>query len=171
MEKNPFEALGWSEEDAEKVSEAIKEPSVPRKDPRVCLCGHPARAHSTEGITDLARGFASRGFNHCRFARMKCPCAGFVEIGTSSDVRVFTFKTAGPDKDHALLKGIKKAQDAGAEFEWTDLSKTACLKCGATSGARHIVALDSTGHVSPVPEAHNLFLCDVHFAEMGGNLL
>jgi hypothetical protein len=166
---NPFEALGWTQDQNDQAAEAIAKPSVPRKDPRVCLCGHSARAHATQGLdAESAQEYRERGLERCQVARMSCPCRGFVEVLQTEDVRAFTFKTSGPDTDHALTKGIKKLQGRDNTFEWSNLEKTACTRCGESSGQRHLVAMTNQGRIATYPAPNNLFLCHEHFIEMGG---
>jgi hypothetical protein len=169
VENNPYEVLGWTDEKAAEVAEAITKPAVAKKDVRVCICGHPARAHATQGLDkQLALEYTRRGHEQCKYARMTCPCTKFNEIGTCESTQSFTFKTAGADQDHALVKGMQKARGKGAEFEWTHLEKTVCAKCGKADGERHLVSVTSFGEVVNFPEKFNMFLCQEHFIEMGG---
>lgn len=168
MSDNPFEIFELGDDLPEQVEKATAKPSVPKKDPRICVCGHPARAHSSEGVT--ADAVEKRKYNQhvCRYARMACPCAKFIEVVKCDDVRLFTFRTSGIDANHALFKGVSRAKEKDVEFEWSDLSLTACVECGITTGPRHIVALNDRGRVSRDPGAFNVFLCQDHFIERGG---
>lgn len=164
MTTNPLEALGWSKDEID-AAKASAEAHAPRRDGRVCICGHPAKTHSGEGESDVQKALHAAGRDQCRYGRMKCPCAEFEPVLDSSNVRSFTFKTTGVGPDHALSRGIMSAVEKGAEVEWTITPVCKWPDCQSAPGSRvTVVAVSQYGKRSTSPEPLNGFFCDEHLA-------
>lgn len=145
----------WDEKEAAlRAAGLYVEPeTVAVSDTRVCLCGHSARAHSSESVS------ATRDTTRftCTFGRMVCPCTSFQHVLTATPVRGFSFKTTGPGEAHALKKGIRKAKSMGSRIDWVGVP--ACAVCGAVGVDLIPTAVTRAGVVLDRPSAHNILLC------------
>lgn len=91
-------------------------------DPRVCVCGHPARCHTElapEGSPVHVEA-REQGRNICAQTRMVCPCVKFEPVVSVTDVRRFKYRTHGPGSDHALSLGIRQTRIKGGSVELLD---------------------------------------------------
>lgn len=171
MSDNPFAALNWSEDEAVSGEDTLNEASTTRaKDSRVCACGHPARAHASQGVTEPAKILQRAGREQCRYGRMKCPCEHFDAVIVASDVRPFSFKTTGVNTRHALYKGVSKARKNDIDVQWTKAVCAPCEAQGTVDPSSHlrIIAVTKTMQVSLEPEARNVLVCDAHYEALGG---
>jgi hypothetical protein len=123
-EKDPFEFLDFTEEEAQ---EALEEVSTRGgRDGRICLCGHPNKRHTTYS-----------GIVSCTPTKMSCPCKKVRLVVDASDTRPFLRKTHGAGVFHALGQAMVGAKKSGISVEWIVDMK--CDRCGVE------------GPVSPVP--------------------
>lgn len=166
-EEDPLAILGYSDEEIAAGEAAVIQASEKYEaDYRVCICGHAARAHASQGRTEDAKALRSMGREQCRIAKVKCPCVNFTPVLTSSQIRLFTFKTTGIRFDHALQKGVKKARDSGAEIDWLIVPE--CIACHKQGVRLTICAVTPGQVVSSKPQPYNVFLCDEHLRAAGG---
>jgi hypothetical protein len=125
----------------------------PRRDPRVCVCGHAVSKHVPES-------------GACEPTKYKCPCRNAHPVMTAEDTRMFLRKTTGPGPEHALTRGIAALAEAGKGCAWIE-GADACFKCGSVSGNARAVATDSTG--SRILYEHsqfNILVCADCYKEM-----
>jgi hypothetical protein len=172
VDTNPFAALGWTDEEFESGEDSMYTASQRlQADNRICACGHPARAHASQGVTQEALILQNAGREQCRYGRMKCPCQDFDALLTSNDVRAFTFKTTGQGKNHALHKGVQKARKEGKEISWTKVECVLCARAGTVAAGAHLqpAAITEQGRIAKdQPAALNGLLCDAHIVALGG---
>lgn len=129
-------SLGISDEELEAAFK--RRQTDTGKDGRVCICGHPARCHTSQTNSDspLHEMARAKGEDHCYQTRMACSCAAFEPVIEVSDSRVFRFKTKGPSLDHALAQGMFAARKKGKTITYLDTFK--CRGCGTTENLRPI---------------------------------
>lgn len=118
-------ALGLDPDEYAKHEEEVGK--RPRRDPRVCICGHPLSRHEFISAT---------GQYMCTPAKVTCSCTFNVPVLTAQDTRLFLRKTTGPGKEHALMRGISASLLAGKDIEWID--KPQCGACGTSDAAKRI---------------------------------
>ncbi len=162
-------SLGVSEDELEAAFQRRKTDTG--KDGRVCICGHPARCHTSQTnsdnpMHDMAR---ERGEDHCYQTRMACACAGFEPVISVNDSRVFRFKTKGPGVDHALSQGMFAVRKKQGTIEYLD--GFACRGCGTDEGLKPVAYNVIDGRV--ISEAlndtpWNALVCDACRGKMLG---
>lgn len=141
------------------VEQSIREAKEGRgRNPEVCICGHPARSHSSKAKMDspVHRAFKDLGVEKCFPARQQCPCIGFRGVVKSSDVRLFVFKTTGSYERHALFKGIFTAREKGLELE--KIGDWNCDTCGSTERVGP-VPVDNSKREAAGPTPRTFLLC------------
>lgn len=152
--------------DENELSEALSRRvnSNEKGDPRVCVCGHPARCHTELAPEDSPAHVHAReaGRNICAQTRMACPCPTFTPVISVSDVRRFRYKTAGPASEHALSMGIQRTREKGGEI--TFLEGWVCRFCNSETEGLVPAAfrLSETGAVlgeADVPTQANALIC------------
>jgi len=126
-------------------------------DRRICICGHGARSHSSQALSDnpTHKSFRESGRDQCLPGRMECPCGGFRGVVEVEDPRVFIFRTRGPMGQHALVRGLAASLVRGktvSEVDW------ACDTCGATHAVTP-VAVSRSGQIAFEPSRDNRLLC------------
>lgn len=117
--KDALAALGITEEETEQLQEEMKQQT--RRDPRICLCGHPMSRHSI-----------NNGIGLCELPKSTCNCKFERPVLRVGDTRLFLRNTTGHGPEHALTRGIVALATAGKEAEW--LIPIACDKCGTEEG-------------------------------------
>ena len=160
----------WTAEDEAETRKRMEKPATPQKDGRLCMCGHLARAHSSQSTRNdqTTLYYRNKGEEHCAYARMSCPCVRFTEAVTVDDPRVGTFKTVGPGPDHALQKAVVKARDQEQNVVFNP-QVLFCAVCKKEGVHLTVANLDVHQRVSNRPEGVNVFLCDWHYSEKGGH--
>ncbi len=119
----PRPGVPFTEEELEyfkRSDEAHKTQSPSTRDPRICVCGHPARAHTDFSLSETQRGLREMGRYICQPSRQICPCKAFHEVLRVEDTRTFRFQTKGPLNAHALFQGAKRSAENGHEIEWSE---------------------------------------------------
>jgi len=152
----PAEALAWREAVVRKPAEH-----------GVCACGHGRGAH-TEAVplhkSSKHDAYRVKGESVCLPSRYACPCPAYQEVLTTADTRLFTYKTTGPEEDHALSKGIKAAVARRLWVQWSpDLACANVNNCGnfqATAGmVLYPVAFDEKFDEHNGPTDYNKMVC------------
>jgi hypothetical protein len=128
--------------------------------PEVCICGHAARAHSSNARADnlLHRSFREAGQDRCMPGRMACPCEGYRGVVRADSVRGFLYRTTGAYGSHALSKGIANALGKGLKVE--PLGVWSCDMCGGLDKVGP-VPVTRAGRESYEPQPKNFLLCAV----------
>lgn len=123
---DPVTGIGEAEVESFLRTRAAK---GPKRDSRVCVCGHGARSHfplsSFGGPADIEAHEA--GTIACQAGKTPCECQQFIYVLRATDIRSFIQKTEGPGEDHALAKGIKSSLARGVVPEWRE--GIACMIC------------------------------------------
>lgn len=143
--KNALAALGITPEEAEQVKESIKQQT--RRDPRICLCGHPMSRHYTDA-----------GVSSCLLPKSDCNCQFPTAALKVGDTRLFLRNTSGPGPEHALTKGIIALTMQNKEAEW--LIPIECNKCKATEGRIVPVPITDAMTVAYESAKRNVLLCE-----------
>ena len=168
---NIFDRVGWTKEEAADIRREVFESKgrikEERRDPRICACGHAARAHSTESETEYHVEALRRGSPRCKPSRMLCPCDDFYAVLTSTNIRKFISKTRVTEtgrRFHALTQGIEACREgveAGTiEVSW--LPTTRCAVCKSHEGSFVAIAIDKDGYEIDTPSNLNAI---VHSAQ------
>lgn len=99
-------SLGISDEELDQA--LTRRTTQKSRDGRVCICGHPAKCHSSlAGYDNPAHSHAlSNGGEVCIQTRVYCECKKFEPVIEVADSRLFKFKTVGVGIDHALAQGM-----------------------------------------------------------------
>lgn len=139
---NPFDALDFTLDDA-LAADAQLITRSPR-DPRICICGHPAGRHSDLYVMS------------CKPSAMSCPCKGLRVVLESDDVRPFLRKTEGAGPLHALGRGMAAAMKKGIKFWWT--VPIMCDRC-KTEGPVSPVAVSQRGISMSEATGYDALLC------------
>jgi hypothetical protein len=153
-----FDRLGTTPEELHagvvKAKQASKE-----RDGRICICGHPAKCHTSEAGEASAVHFAMKasGRNKCFPGRQSCPCRKFVGVLIASDVRKFMHRTTGPGPGHALTKGIDSGAQSHISMSWTE--NAVCELCKRSDVVLTAVSLDNTLFESNDATPINYLLC------------
>jgi len=134
---------GISMEELNKVSASLQ--IKLERDNRVCVCGHGMNRHST------AAGIVS-----CKPSRMKCLCKQVRPILTCNNTRPFMRKTEGSGSSHALMQGIRKAIELGAEVEWIEEPVCDFCKEVATVSPHTVTQL---GSIALRETGYNVMIC------------
>lgn len=153
-----LENWGITPEESREAERKLAEEKATR-DKRICTCGHPAKAHSSESNSDHHKFLIAAGRGGCRPSKIICPCLKFSPVIESGDTRRFIFKTTGPGPLHALSRGIQSAVDAKIELNWVEGAR--CGKCHKTAKetALYPIALTLEGKESPVATPINVIFC------------
>jgi hypothetical protein len=156
-----FDGLTFTMEEAEQAIEDGKRKRE-RSDPRICVCGHNARSHTSEAVNNPTHAsWRAQGKFYCVPGKQECPCKKFVPVLTSSDPRKFIYKTDGPGARHALAKGIAAAQKVERiKLQWTE--GAVCERCKRSASEVRLtpVALGHDLFESSEPTIYNTLLCD-----------
>ena len=82
-------SLGITEEELEAAFQ--RRQTDTGKDGRICVCGHPARCHTSQTNSDsiLHERAREAGEDRCYQTRMSCECRAFYPVIDVSDSRVF----------------------------------------------------------------------------------
>lgn len=142
--------MGLNPDEAIEADQRLK--SKPRRDPRICICGHAVNKHVPES-------------GACEPTRYKCPCREIIPVITVDDTRLFLRKTTGPGAEHALIRGIAALANAGKGCDWLDAG-TKCFKCASSKQVRP-VPTDSEGtRVKYEHSEFNIMACEDCYKEM-----
>jgi len=128
-----------------------------KKDPRICKCGHGAKAHTSESDSEAHAALRASGRFACNPARLRCPCKKFEPVMTTGDVRKFIAKTEGPAELHALARGVLSCWEKGIAVEW--IPGTLCDGCQGQGLLLYPIAIGPGGTESYKPTAINVLLC------------
>lgn len=107
--------LGLSEKDMEALEQDLA--GRPRRDNRVCICGHPVSRHTVAGALTI-----------CKPTKMDCPCKKCRPVVKVSDLRTFLRKTEGSGGLHALSRGMYALSQKDGKISW--LIDLQCDRCG-----------------------------------------
>lgn len=157
MSSDGFEVFAFSKEEAEAVYLEKEKTDNYKKDPRICVCGHPVTRHKWR---DVVSAYV------CKPNAMQCPCAGPNAVLEADDTRFFVKKTTGVGPHHALSQGVLALLKAGKEFQWTVEKK--CSKCERETESLTPVTLSAqmvvlrNGDAGPL----NALLCGDCFVEL-----
>ena len=122
MEQDPLALLKSMGIDIAKMDENEESLLGKRKrNPRVCICGHPMSRHSNVG-----------GFISCKPAKMHCHCNDPIPVLEASDTRVFFRKSWGSGMSHALTRGAHALAQQGKTSTWHIPNYKCFNQCGAT---------------------------------------
>jgi hypothetical protein len=142
--------MGIDADEAIETDRRLK--SKPRRDPRICICGHAVNKHVPES-------------GACEPTKYKCPCRHVHAVITVDDTRLFLRKTTGPGSEHALVRGMAALAEAGKDCEWIEGAQV-CKKCGA-EGAGRVVPTNSAMTVAlNEHSAYNMLLCNSCYKEL-----
>lgn len=161
---NIFDRLGYKPEDINEAirlaAEAATRVKEAARDDRVCVCGHAAKAHTSESDSDYHKEVARRGGFKCKPSVMVCPCVDFYPVLTSTNVRKFLYKTQEGQNLHALTRGIQACLDgvkAGTiQVDW--IEGVRCAVCKRTDGAFIPIAVDMKGNEVDKPSPLNAII-------------
>lgn len=143
-------SMGLDADEAIATDKRLK--TKPRRDPRVCICGHAMNKHVPES-------------GACEPTRYKCPCRMATPVLTVDDTRLFLRRSTGPGPEHALTRGIAALAEAGKSCDWIETGGK-CMKCESTEAIR-AVPTDSTGmKVIYDHSAFNIMVCVDCYKEM-----
>jgi hypothetical protein len=135
------------------LSEAIeadkKLTKKPKRDNRICVCGHAVARHKTDEFS---------GITECKPSRMYCPCDTPRAVLEAEDIRVFLRQTWGPKAQHALIRGLVALAEADKEAKWID-DPLLCDKC-QTKASVYPVPLTSSNKIAEEATSRNALLCD-----------
>lgn len=141
-----------------------------RKDGRICKCGHPARCHTSENHDSAVhQDLRDAKQNMCVVGKQICPCRQFQAVASTSDIRYFYHKTAGPAALHALALGWLSAVEAGKEIDW--LPGVVCDGCKAGGKILNPLALRGLYEALEPTDANVLFCneCRIRASEVAGS--
>ena len=141
---DPFSFMDFTLEEAIEADQKSQE--QPRRDRRVCNCGHGVSRHK----------YLVNGTLSCQPTRMSCPCLEVKPVLEASDVRPFLRKTTGQAAFHALGRGLQAAALAGVEVTW--LVDMKCDRCNA-EGPIAPVAVTQSGIASDKATGYDVLLC------------
>jgi hypothetical protein len=143
--------MGLDPDQAIETDKRLK--TKPRRDPRICVCGHAVNKHVPES-------------GACEPTKYKCPCRHVNPVLTVEDTRMFLRKSTGPGPEHALTRGIAALAEAGRGCDWLEGSKL-CFKCTTAGVNVRAVPTDSTGtKVLYDHSQFNILVCDPCYKEM-----
>ena len=152
MKQSSLDALamtGIELEELQNVGNALQR--QPKRDSRVCICGHSMNKH------DVSSGLVA-----CKPSAMDCPCKSVRLVLTSSNVRPFMRKSAGSGASHALMQGLRKAIELDAEISWIEPPSCGDQKKGTKCGSTDQVVpclITQNGFHSDEPTGYDVFLC------------
>lgn len=143
-------SMGLDADEAIETDKRLK--TKPRRDPRICICGHAMNKHVPES-------------GACEPTRYKCPCRNQTAVLTVDDTRLFLRRSTGPGPEHALTRGIAALAEAGKGCDWIE-DGGKCMKCEGTESIR-AVPTDSTGmKVIYDHSQFNIMVCADCYKEM-----
>jgi hypothetical protein len=143
--------MGLDADDAIATDKRLK--TKPRRDPRICVCGHAVNKHVIES-------------GACEPTKYKCPCRHLHPVLTAEDTRMFLRKTTGPGPEHALTRGIAALAEAGKGCDWLEGSRV-CAKCSAKDVQVKAVPTNSTGTAVLYEHSQfNILVCVDCYKEM-----
>lgn len=119
-------SLGISDKELDQTLE--RRSAQKDRDGRVCICGHPAKCHSSLAAygNPIHEHALARGGEVCIQTRVYCECKQFEPVIEVADSRLFKFKTRGHGAEHALAQGIAavrrkaRVKALGANLESND---------------------------------------------------
>jgi hypothetical protein len=111
-------AMGIDPDEAIATDERLR--SKPRRDSRICICGHAISRHNID---------EDSGRSTCSPSQMSCSCLHINPVLEADDTRMFLRKTTGPGKEHALIRGISALIAIDKSCTWIAGSQL-CQKCG-----------------------------------------
>lgn len=142
--------MGLDPDEAIEADQRLK--TKPKRDPRICVCGHAVNKHVPES-------------GACEPTRYKCPCRQMIPVLTVDDTRLFLRRTTGPGAEHALTRGIAALADSDKGCEWIEETHK-CFKCGGDDKLR-AVPTDSEGtKVKYEHSQFNILVCADCYSEM-----
>lgn len=97
-----------------------------RKDPHICICGHPISSHTE--YSDPAHGIIEPVIS-CKPSKMQCHCKQIYPVLYSEDNRLFWRKTNSYGNEHALTRGITASIAAEKKCYWTEGPHMHCKDC------------------------------------------
>ena len=125
---DPFYGIAVTREQVEEARQARK---VSHRNGGVCVCGHPAMAHTEFAPDGAADGkhdaWKARGESRCIPSKAPCECREFLKVLTAQDLRKFRHSTKGPAQQHALLQGVLASVQDGKNLQWE--SAVGCVFC------------------------------------------
>lgn len=143
--KDALAALGITDDEVEQFQAEMKQQT--RRDPRICMCGHPMSRHSTDA-----------GIGLCALPKSICNCKFPKAALKVGDTRLFLRNTSGPAAEHALTRGMIASASAGKEVEW--IIPVECDKCKATEGRIVPVPITDAMTVAYESSNRNVLLCE-----------
>lgn len=142
--------MGLDPDEAIEADQRLK--TKPRRDPRICVCGHAVNKHVPES-------------GACEPTRYKCPCRQMIAVLTVEDTRLFLRKTTGPASEHALTRGIAALAEAGKGCEWIEETHK-CFKCGGGDRLRAVPTNQDGTLVKYEHSQYNILVCADCYKEM-----
>jgi hypothetical protein len=148
--RNILEAMGIDPDEAIEADHRLK--TKPRRDPRICVCGHAINKHVPES-------------GACEPTRYKCPCRHSIPVLIVDDTRLFLRRATGPGPEHALTRGIAALAEAEKSCEW--IPETAkCFKCGSTDNFRAVPTDSQMEKIVYEHSAYNALVCLTCYKDM-----
>ena len=141
------------------LSEAIeadrKLTKKPKRDNRICCCGHAVARHRTDEYS---------GITECKPSRMYCPCDTPRAVLEVEDTRVFLRQTWGPKTQHALIRGMVALAEADKEAKWIN-DPQLCDKCQSAETV-YPIPLTANNRIAEEASSKNALLCDSCIEEL-----
>lgn len=166
-------SLGVEDSDLQAV--ASRRAAVNARDNRVCVCGHPARCHTSLAPDNSERHAEAReaGMEICVQTRILCECHEFQPVIETDDPRVFRFKTRGSGAEHALSQGIFAARSPKRRKDGTMtpggrvtfLPGWTCKFCAETEGLVAVAFRVTDGKIAGESKSStpwNALVCQSH---------
>lgn len=136
--------LGLSQKDMASLEEDLAR--RPKRDNRVCICGHPVSRHTNVG-----------GITMCKPTKMDCPCKKCRPVVAVSDLRPFLRKTEGSGGLHALSRGMYALSQKGGKITW--LIDLVCDRCNEKTDDLTPVAVSQRGTSASHATGYDALLC------------
>jgi len=109
-----LKAIGLTQEDMKSLEGDLA--AKPKRDNRICICGHPVTRHTVAGALTI-----------CKPTKMDCPCKRCRPVVKVSDLRPFLRKTEGSGGLHALARGMYALTQKDGKIDW--LEDLVCDRC------------------------------------------
>ena len=142
--------MGLDPDEAIEADQRLK--TKPKRDPRICVCGHAVNKHVPES-------------GACEPTRYKCPCRQMIPVLTVDDTRLFLRRTTGPGAEHALTRGIAALADNDKGCEWIEETHK-CFKCGGSEQLRAVPTNQDGTLVKYEHSQYNILVCSGCYGEM-----
>lgn len=122
----------------------------PRRDKRICLCGHSVGRHDV-----------SLGRPVCVVGKQYCNCRKLTPVLEVEDTRTFIRKTEGSALNHALTRGLASAIESGQTVTWIEEARF-CYRCDMSGEDIRLTPMAVSANGVPQAEdtGYNVLFCD-----------